>query len=81
MEMTLDAKGKVESTEINSHVDKGHREYLVAYLPIPKGIVKEEPASEEDAEECVLIAYSPLPHSDIKEELEVGAHVIESTQF
>ena len=55
-----------------------HRDYPVAYSPIPKDIVKKEPAtSEEDDEECELVTYSPLPHSDIKEESEIGDDYVE----
>ena len=32
------------------------------------GIVKIEPTSDEDGDECQLIAYSPLPADEIKEE-------------
>ena len=54
------------------------QEYQVAYLPIPKAFIKEEPQLEQDQEEEYdqlgkeLMAYPPLPHGFIKEELQSG---------
>ena len=57
--------------------EENHEYPLVAYSPIPKGIVKlepEEPHYGEDEEEydregqLLMIAYPPLPHCVVKEE-------------
>lgn len=64
----------MENTASDTIVDQENSElleYLIAYAPIPRGIVKEEHASEEDSDKCELVAYMPLPYGDIKEEFEV----------
>lgn len=40
----------------------------MSYYIDHNGIVKIEPTSDEDGDECQLIAYSPLPADKIKEE-------------
>ena len=66
---------KVENIEPNDTAfgqqNAGPREYPVMYSPIPNGILKEEPTSEEEGDECQLVAYPPLPQGVIKEESEV----------
>jgi len=64
MVKAFDVQFKVTNTFVNKE-NAQHRECVVAYLPIAKGIVKEEP-DDEDNDECELIAYKPLPHGDIK---------------
>lgn len=72
----LGVKIKLENIEprdtIFGQENAGTREYVIAYHPIPKGIIKEEPTSEEDGDECQLIAYSSLSPDVIKEESELG---------
>ncbi len=51
-----------------------HQHYVVLYPPLSRGVIKEEPKSDEDQDEGrqYLIAYPPLPQVDIKEEVEIG---------
>jgi len=61
-------------------MEEKNREYPVAYGPISKGIIKEEPKDdrEEFGEQSEqLLAYPPLPHGVIKKEpqLEDGIQV------
>lgn len=51
--------------------------YLVAYPPIPRGLVKEEPPFGDDQEECngqaqQLMASSPTSNGTINQELELS---------
>ena len=45
-------------------------EPLVAYPPIPRAVIKQEPLEEQESEEQAkqLIAYPPIPRRRIKEE-------------
>lgn len=68
----------VENTE-SSKVwgQEEHWHYVVAYPPIPRGFIKEEPKSDDDQDESneegqLVVAYPPLPQVDIKDELETG---------
>ena len=68
----------IEKTESHTVVGKEEQQqYPVAYHPIPRCVIKEEPQSDEDQDERFetmqhLKAYPPLPHGEIKEELEIG---------
>ena len=67
----------VENTEPNmTFGQEEQKKYPVAYPPIPRCVIKEEPQSndeDEDNEEMKhLMAYPPLPQVDIKEEWEIG---------
>lgn len=67
----------VENTEIYTAVGhEEHQQYPVAYQPLPRCVIKEEPQSDEDEDERSeknqhLKAYPPLPHGDIKEESDI----------
>jgi len=74
----------VENIDINSVVGnkEEHQQYPVAYQPIPRCAIKEEPKSDEDQDERFetmqhLKAYPPLPHGEIKQESEIGEDVEE----
>lgn len=66
-------------------------DYPVAYAPIPKGTIKDEPEEDPNLEgiqeECgkldnePLTAYPPLPHGVIKVELQLAddGHYMQST--
>ncbi len=63
----------MDSNGRDAVIDPEHGEHRVAYSPIPKGIIKKEPTSdEEDNTDCELIAYSRLPSAAIKGESECG---------
>ena len=68
----------IENTESHTVVGKEEQQqYPVAYHPIPRFVIKEEPQSDEDQDECNeemqhFMAYHPLPHDEIKEEIETG---------
>ncbi len=67
----------VENIEINTAMGpEDHQQYPVAYHPIPRCVIKEEPKSDEDQDERFetmqhLKAYPPLPHGEVKEESEL----------
>ena len=67
----------VENTEPNmTFGQEEQKKYPVAYPPIPRCVIKEEPQSndeDEDYEEMKhLMAYPPLPQLHVKEEMETG---------
>ena len=67
--------GGIESSTATSQEIVEHWQYQVAYYPLPRGLIKQEPPM--DQEECKeqtpqLKAYSPLPRAVIKEESEYG---------